>query len=236
MPLDPMLELVRDAYGLAREDFWELPQKKGTWIIKHSALEIVAMKAEIDFAMPQILEANSAAGTAAVCVQGTMAVKDKGPQTTWSIGEASPKNCKNAYPWAMAEKRAKDRVILKLVGIHGLVYSEDEADDFKAPTNAPSGMTEPPPSEPVKQKSANASRDADKALRQEIEACSSVEELQGLWRSAAFQKEFKSMPDTWQDMMVEKFNEAIEDFKAKEKRVASDPRKQFDKMMEGQDV
>jgi hypothetical protein len=31
----------------------------------------------------------------------------------------------------MAEKRAKDRVILKLVGLHGYVYSEDEADDFK---------------------------------------------------------------------------------------------------------
>ncbi len=31
----------------------------------------------------------------------------------------------------MAEKRAKDRVILKLAGIHGLVYSEEEADDFK---------------------------------------------------------------------------------------------------------
>ena len=30
----------------------------------------------------------------------------------------------------MAEKRAKDRVILKLVGLHGDVYSEDEADDF----------------------------------------------------------------------------------------------------------
>lgn len=31
----------------------------------------------------------------------------------------------------MAEKRAKDRVILKLVGLHGYVYSEEESDDFK---------------------------------------------------------------------------------------------------------
>jgi hypothetical protein len=31
----------------------------------------------------------------------------------------------------MAEKRAKDRVILKLVGLHGDVYAEDEADSFK---------------------------------------------------------------------------------------------------------
>ena len=31
----------------------------------------------------------------------------------------------------MAEKRAKDRVILKLAGIHGYIYSEEEADEFK---------------------------------------------------------------------------------------------------------
>jgi hypothetical protein len=37
-----------------------------------------------------------------------------------------------AYPFAMAEKRAKDRVILKLIALHGLVYSEDDSDEFKA--------------------------------------------------------------------------------------------------------
>lgn len=31
----------------------------------------------------------------------------------------------------MAEKRAKDRVILKLVGLHGDVYSQSEADEFQ---------------------------------------------------------------------------------------------------------
>jgi hypothetical protein len=31
----------------------------------------------------------------------------------------------------MAEKRAKDRVILKLIELHGFVYSEEEADEFK---------------------------------------------------------------------------------------------------------
>jgi hypothetical protein len=34
------------------------------------------------------------------------------------------------YPYAMAEKRAKDRVILKLAGLYGS-HSEEEADDFK---------------------------------------------------------------------------------------------------------
>ena len=31
----------------------------------------------------------------------------------------------------MAEKRAVDRVILKLLGVHGDMYSEEEAEDFK---------------------------------------------------------------------------------------------------------
>ena len=37
-----------------------------------------------------------------------------------------------AYVYALAEKRAKDRVILKLVGLHGLPSSEEEADEFKS--------------------------------------------------------------------------------------------------------
>ena len=46
-----------------------------------------------------------------------------------TYGEATPKNNKNGYPYAMAEKRAVDRAILKLIGIHGFVYSDDEVDD-----------------------------------------------------------------------------------------------------------
>lgn len=132
--LDPRIEAVRAQYGLTREDFWELPQKKGTWVAKHAALEVAAVKADIRFDMPMVLEAGGADGVCAVCVQGSM-----GERTEWSIGEASPKNNKNAYPWAMAEKRGKDRVILKLIGIHGLVYSEEEADDFKR-----GGIASPP--------------------------------------------------------------------------------------------
>lgn len=138
--LDPRIEIIRKEYGLAANDFWELPQKKGTWIAKHAALEVVAAKAGIVFELPIALEANGAEGIAAVCVRGKL-----GDRSEWSIGEASPKNCRNAYPWAICEKRAKDRVILKLIGLHGLAYSEDEADDFKdnAPESAPRASTQP---------------------------------------------------------------------------------------------
>lgn len=126
--LDPRIEEVRKRYDLKHDDFWELPQKKGTWVAKHAALEMAAVKAGIEFAPPQVLEANGEAKSAALCVTGSMAGRSE-----WSVGEANPANNRNAYPFAMAEKRAKDRVILKLIGLHGLIYSEEEADDFKRP-------------------------------------------------------------------------------------------------------
>ncbi|WP_049732829.1 hypothetical protein [Rhizobium ecuadorense] len=125
MPLDPRIEAIRVKYGLQESDFWQIPQNK-QWVAKHAALEVVATKADVKFSMPTIIEADTEKGIAVLAVSGSL-----GDRSDWSTGEASSKNCKNAYPWAMAEKRAKDRVVLKLVGIHGLVYSEEEADDFK---------------------------------------------------------------------------------------------------------
>jgi hypothetical protein len=61
-----------------------------------------------------------------ICVQGRL-----NDRTEWSFGEATSYNSQNLYYAAMAEKRAKDRVILKLLNLHGNVYSEEEADDFK---------------------------------------------------------------------------------------------------------
>lgn len=50
----------------------------------------------------------------------------------FEVGEASPKNCKNDYPYAMALKRCQDRVILKKskLAYYG-VYSEVEAEEFR---------------------------------------------------------------------------------------------------------
>jgi len=135
MPLEPRIEAVRAEYGLSSDDFWQIPQNK-QWVCKHAALEVVAVKAKIEWQPPQIIQADSANGIAVLAVSGKL-----GDRLEWATGEASPKNNKNSYPWAMAEKRAKDRVVLKLAGIHGLVYSEDEADDFKRPAN---DAAEPP--------------------------------------------------------------------------------------------
>lgn len=109
------------------EGCWDLTRNGKTvaWLATHKFLERVAGKAGINFRMPTVL--NCVADEVAVCVEGV----DKNGNTSWSIGEASSKNNKNEYRWAMAEKRAKDRVILKLLGIAGYMYSEEEADEFK---------------------------------------------------------------------------------------------------------
>jgi|TARA_R110002074_G_scaffold1973_5_gene11899 hypothetical protein len=56
----------------------------------------------------------------------------KGEELIQTYGESSPANTNNAYPVAMAEKRAMARAVLKLAGLYQLgVFSEDESDDFK---------------------------------------------------------------------------------------------------------
>ena len=112
--------------GANSSDVWEV--RRGTWVVKHKALERIATHLKIKFDSPKIIHADMESKQVAIEVNGSA-----GENTAWSIGEAAPYNNKNTYPFAMAEKRAKDRVILKLAGIHGDAYSEEEADDFKEP-------------------------------------------------------------------------------------------------------
>ena len=115
-------------HDVAQDEIWLVPGGK-SYAIKHSALERIAIQKRIEFLPPQIIEADGANGVAAMIVTGTLA-----DVSAWSVGEASPKNNKNAYCWAMAEKRAKDRVILKLLNMHGAIYSEEEADELRQPS------------------------------------------------------------------------------------------------------
>ena len=109
-----------------------LTERQATWnchgtpVVLHKALEKIAIQENIVFDAPTIIESNIKEKHVAICVTG-----HKGDATAWSIGEAAPYNTTNKYPYAMAEKRAKDRVILKLLELSGDVYSEEEADEFK---------------------------------------------------------------------------------------------------------
>lgn len=58
---------------------------------------------------------------------------DGGSITAESFGSAEKANVKNTqkYYLEMSEKRAKARAVLIAIGAHGMIYSEDEADEFK---------------------------------------------------------------------------------------------------------
>lgn len=124
---------IRNVLKEFGEDFDEsnVWKVQGTPVLSHKTLERIAAKAKIRFDLPTIIRAER--DEAVIMVAGR-----RGDQQEWSIGEClvnvnyrvSGKQA--AYPFAMAEKRAKDRVILKLVELHGFAYSEDEADDLKS--------------------------------------------------------------------------------------------------------
>ena len=124
---------------------------QGTAVIYHKALERIAAHAKIRFDLPTIVRAER--DEAVIQVVGRIAINGE-ERMEWSIGEAligtnyrvSGKQA--AYVYAMAEKRAKDRVILKLIGLHGLLYSEDEADEFR-PTRETRRQTSADAGEPT---------------------------------------------------------------------------------------
>lgn len=183
------LDIVRtyfDRMGipLGPKDVWEV---QGTPVVKHRALERLAGVLHIQWRAPQVLIANE--HHAVILATGML---PDGQAEEWSIGEAKVvpmvdsgrKNKWNkpiyeaadsaignyqitprqaAYPFAMAEKRSKDRVILKLADLHG-VYSEEEADDFKGGAEPQEDRpSDPPPREPTQaaaQKTNGAASDS----------------------------------------------------------------------------
>lgn len=145
-----------ERYKVSFDEVWLIP-KSSNYAIKHKAIERVAAEQGIVFDDPQIATRDYENGGVCMLVKGRM-----GDRETWSFGEASPLNLRKnekmaLYPWAMAEKRAKDRVALKLLDIHGAIYSEEELDG-KRPDNAendaesaqPNGG--PPPNAPKRTK------------------------------------------------------------------------------------
>jgi len=127
--MSDQIRAILQTYGEdARSATWKV---QNSTVIYHAALERIAIKAGIWFDRPDVLRAER--DEAVILVTGHLG----DDATAWSMGEAlvnvnyRVSGRQAAYVYAMAEKRAKDRVILKLIGLHGLVYSEEEADEFK---------------------------------------------------------------------------------------------------------
>jgi hypothetical protein len=127
----PEILEFQKTYGITESEMWEV--RPGSWAVKHSAIERIVAEQGIKFDRPSVIEANTAERIMVICVFGTL-----GDRTEWSFGEASPANCKIAYPASIAEKRAKDRVAIKLLNATGYaIYSDEEADEFKEPRQNP---------------------------------------------------------------------------------------------------
>lgn len=120
-------------YNLGKEDFFKI---HNSVIVTRTGVEKIAIAANINLRYEVIhmdLEKKHA------CVKCMAHQVDHAGVilgSSESFGESTPYNTKNAYPVAMAEKRAKARAILQLTEFYSEgVYSEDEADDFKRPNN-----------------------------------------------------------------------------------------------------
>ena len=112
-------------YELHKDDTFKSPQ--GWTIITRSGIDKIQAVADIDidYEMVEYTPAVSAA------VKATAKWKDRVLST---FGEANPKNCRQSYVLAMAEKRAMSRIVLKLTGFYALgAFGQDESEDFTKP-------------------------------------------------------------------------------------------------------
>ena len=125
---DEAVKIFKDLKINGSEATWDC---HGTPVVLHKYIEIIGAKLNVSIDSLDVIEANAKDGI--VSMKCVASIKDR---QVISYGECSPKNNKNAYPYAMAEKRAVDRCILKLANLHGFVYSENEIDD-KAPSSKP---------------------------------------------------------------------------------------------------
>lgn len=118
------MKQIAEEYNLSKDDFWQEP-RSGKWIISHDAVEKIGNQENIVIGPPQILNSEQN------FVRMVITAK-KGEAVMWTIGEADSQNCKNLYMGAMAEKRGKDRAILKLINAYEWgIYSDVEADSFR---------------------------------------------------------------------------------------------------------
>lgn len=222
-PSQAILQFM-EKYRIGKDEMWEV--HGSTWVVKHRALERVAAEQGITWERPAMLECNSADGVAAMCVFGKL-----GERMEWSIGEAlvarqdrvggnyKVTGKQAGYVYAMAEKRAKDRVILKLLEAHGSLYSEAEADEFEERRQNPH-VTRPsdvmpatehdehgevvdnipaPSPEAVKKLRVVDQRPIFEAMQKEIHATGAIDELQA-W-AANNKDRLGSLKPDWQEFL-----------------------------------
>ena len=204
---EKVVEIIKELKMTKEQTLWDC---HGTWVMYHKALEKIAAHKGVTFDEPKVIHSDVALKSVVMLVTGRM-----DQRTEWSFGEATPANNKNAYPFAMSEKRAKDRVILKLVGLHGDVYSDTEIDkqaqdDIKA--RATKEKKDPPNDKPGK------NLEEKKELTEEEKKELTQEERLEIWENWASRQidEFNKKPSqsallSWVKGHIRKDLEALKD-------------------------
>ena len=176
----------------------------GTQIMYHRYIEEIGASAGVQVIKYETIKADES--TAIVKCHARLGKVDQ-----FSYGECSPRNSKNAYPVAMAEKRAFDRCVLKLVGLHGHVYAISEMPDEE---NISKKMSHSNNSVPKAQPKTNGKHESIdnlfirtsleviqnridkkefKNLSFEVEKLKTLIHKAGLWDSFAKTNEFKTL-------------------------------------------
>ena len=123
------LKLLYEKYGLQASIFFK---HQHYTIVTREGIEKIQQAENIRITY-EIVEGNTQEGIVTLHARGYRA--EEPDYVVETFGEVNPKNNRNAYPWAMAEKRALSRIVLKLSGLYSEgVFGEDESDSFKRST------------------------------------------------------------------------------------------------------
>ena len=123
------LKLLYEKYGLEASMFFK---HQHYTIVTRAGIEKIQQAENIRITY-EIVEGNTQEGIVTLHARGYRA--EEPDYVVETFGEVNPKSNRNAYPWAMAEKRALSRIVLKLSGLYSEgVFGEDESDSFKRST------------------------------------------------------------------------------------------------------
>ncbi|RFP65906.1 hypothetical protein D0N36_06800 [Hymenobacter lapidiphilus] len=130
---------------LGKADVWQHKQS-GNWIIGRAGIEKIQGLNNIQVG----IELAAAGADFAIVKAAAVRTVERKKIKVESLGSANAKNSQVSYYAEMAEKRAKSRSILMLMGFYELgVYGEEEADDFSAAKNRDAARLEDEQPAPV---------------------------------------------------------------------------------------
>ncbi len=190
-------------FAVDADEVW--PVRQGVYAVKHNALERIA--GEQGLVLVDLFLETADLPNKMALVRAIMQKNSVVATKVISFGEATPYNNKNAYPVAMAEKRAIDRCILKILKVHGAVYSESEASDFQDPADGEKGRL---------LRSTQMARDVMKQLQEGLRNAADLEHLDE-WRKA-HKEQIRALPQDFAQQLSEDYDVRHDELRAESRQ------------------